>query len=44
MRDGVGGVAVRADLERVLVLDFEEIADLSEHARDRQIVHVDPAS
>jgi len=43
MKDGVGGVAVGADLERILVFDFEEIADLAEDACDRRIVHVDSA-
>ena len=39
MRDGLRGVAIRPDLERVLVLDFEEIADLGEDPRDGEIVH-----
>jgi hypothetical protein len=39
VRDGVGGVAVRADLEGVLPLDFEQIADLGEHAGDDEVVH-----
>jgi hypothetical protein len=43
MKDGVGGVAVGADLERILVFDFKEIADLAEDACDRRIVHVDSA-
>jgi hypothetical protein len=32
VRDGFARVAIRADLERVLPLDLEEIADLSEDA------------
>ena len=32
--DRLGGVAVGADLERVLALDLEEIADLGQDARD----------
>ena len=39
VRDGLGGVAIRADLERVLVLDLEEIADLGEDACDGEVVH-----
>ena len=39
MRDGLRGVAIRADLEGVLVLDLEQIADLGEHARDGEVVH-----
>ena len=35
VRDRVGAVAVRADLERVLALDLEQVGDLGEHARDR---------
>jgi hypothetical protein len=40
MRDGVCGVAICANLERILVLDFEEITNLAEDSCDRQIVHV----
>src|SRR5229473_2772031 len=36
--DDVGGVAIRANLERVLALDFEEIGDLSEKMRDCGII------
>ena len=36
--DGLGGVAVRADLERVLALDLEKIADLGEDAGDGEVV------
>ena len=36
--DRLRGVAVCADLERVLALDFEEIADFGEHTRDGQVV------
>ena len=39
VRDGLRGVPVRANLERVLALDFEEIGDLSEDARDGQVFH-----
>ncbi len=39
MRDVLRGVAIRANLERVLVLDFEEIANLGEDPRDGEIVH-----
>ena len=38
VRDGLRGVAVRADLERVLALDLEQVADLGEHARDGEVV------
>jgi hypothetical protein len=31
--------AIRADLERVLVLDLEEIGDLLQHACDCQVIH-----
>ena len=34
--DDVGAVAVRANLERVVVLDLQEIGDLPEDARDRR--------
>ena len=40
VRDGLGRVPVRANLERVLALDFEEIGDLREDARDGQVFHV----
>ena len=36
--DDVGAVAVRANLERVVVLDLEEIGDLPEDARDRGVI------
>ncbi len=36
--DDVGAVAVRADLERVVVLDLEEIGDLPQDARDRRVI------
>ena len=39
MRDGLRGVAICPDLERVLVLDLEKIADLGEDPRDGEIVH-----
>ena len=38
VRDDVGAVAVRANLERVLVLDFEEVGNLPEDARDRGVI------
>ncbi len=38
--DGFSGVAVRAYLERVFVLDFEEIGDLIKNARDTDVFHV----
>ncbi len=38
VRDGLRRVAVRADLERVLALDFEQVADLGEHAGDGEVV------
>jgi hypothetical protein len=40
VRDRLARVAIRADLERVLSLDLEEIANLGQHARDRQVFHV----
>ena len=39
VRDRLRGVAVRADLERVLALDFEQIADLGDDAGDGEVVH-----
>ena len=39
VRDRVGGVAVRANLERVLALDLEQVGDLGEDARDGEVVH-----
>ena len=44
VRHGLGGIAVCANLERVLVLDLEQIADLGEHARDREVVHQECAA
>ena len=38
VRDGIGRVAVRADLERVLGLDLEQVGNLAEHPRDRQVI------
>ncbi len=38
MRDGLGGVAIRADLERILALDLEQVADFGKDARDGEIV------
>ncbi len=32
--DGLRGVAIRADLEGILALDLEEVADLGEDTRD----------
>ena len=37
--DDLGRVAVRADLERVLALDLEQVADLGEEPREREVVH-----
>ena len=39
MRDGLAGVAVSADLEWILSLDFEQVADFSQDAGDREILH-----
>ncbi len=39
VRDGLGRVAIRADLERVLALDLEQVADLGEDAGDGEVVH-----
>ena len=36
--DDVGAVAVRANLERVLALDLEQVGDLAEHPRDRDVI------
>ena len=36
--DDVGAVAIRADLERVVVLDLEQIGDLPEDARDAEVI------
>ena len=38
MRDDVGAVAIRANLERVLALELEQIADFAEHAGDGDVV------
>ena len=35
VRGDVGAVAIRADLERVVALDLQEIGNLPENARDR---------
>ena len=35
----VSGVAVRANLERVVVLDLEKVADFGQDASDREVVH-----
>ena len=50
MRDDVGAVTIRANLERVLALELEQIADFAEHAGDREVVerpslfdHADPS-
>ncbi len=40
VRDRLGRVPVRANLERVLALDFEQIGDFREDARDGQVFHV----
>ena len=39
VRDRFRGVAIRADLERVLVLDLEQVADFRQHACDCEVVH-----
>ena len=36
--DDIGAVAVGANLEGVVVLDLQEIGDLPENARDREII------
>ena len=36
--DDVGAVAIRANLERVVVLDFQQVGDLAEDARDGQVI------
>jgi len=41
VRQSIRGVSIRADLERVLVLDFEEVADLGKHARNGEVFHVE---
>src|SRR5687768_3907728 len=38
MRDDVGGVAIRANLERVLALELQQVGDLEKRARDRFVV------
>ena len=38
--DCLGRVSIGADLERILVLDFEQIGDLREDARDGEVFHV----
>ena len=40
--DGFRGVAVRANLERVLALDLEQVADLGQDAGDGEVVHGRP--
>jgi hypothetical protein len=40
VRNRLGRVSVRADLERIFTFDFEQIGDLGEDARDDQIFHV----
>jgi hypothetical protein len=37
--DRVGSGAVRANLETVLSLDFEQVGDLSENPRDLPVIH-----
>ena len=39
VRDRLGGIPIRPDLEGVLTFDFEQVGDLAEDARDREIVH-----
>src|SRR5882724_5406492 len=38
IRRNVGAVAVRANLERVVVLDFQEVGDFPENAGDRGVI------
>ena len=38
VRGDVGAVAIRANLERVVALDLQEIRNLPENARDRQVI------
>ncbi len=38
VRDDVGAVAVRANLERILALDLEQVGDLAENPRDRDVI------
>ena len=42
MGDRLGGIPVRANLEGVLALDFEQIGDLRKDPRDGQVFHVSP--
>ena len=37
--DGFGGVAIRADAERVLAVDFQQVGGFEENARDGFVVH-----
>jgi hypothetical protein len=39
VRNRLRGIAIRANLEGVLVLDLEQVADFGEHARDGQVLH-----
>ena len=38
MCDDVGAIAVRANLERVLALQLEQVGDIEQHARDGAVV------
>ena len=44
MGDRIRGIPVRADFERVLTLDFEQICNLSEDARDGEVIHAAAAA
>ena len=38
MCDDVGAIAVRANLERVLALQLEQVGDIEQYARDGAVV------
>src|SRR5204862_2611290 len=38
IRGDVGAVAVRANLERIVVLDLEQVGDLPQDPRDREVI------
>src|ERR1700741_1731955 len=37
--DGLSGIAVRADAEGILAIDFEQVGSLVKQVRDRLVVH-----
>ena len=43
VQNRIRGVSVRADLERVLVLDFEQVADLGEHSGEGRFSTIEVA-